>query len=42
MSAQPTAAHAKDQHNYQGHLNLETLLSAMRPVTTHPEPHLRF
>ena len=40
MSAQPTAAHAKDQHNYQGHLNLETLLSAMRPVTTHPEEHI--
>ena len=40
MTAQATSAHAKDQHNYQGHLNLEALLSAMRPVTTHPEEHI--
>ena len=40
MSAQATTAHAKDQHNYQGHLNLDALLSAMRPVTTHPEEHI--
>lgn len=40
MPVQRTDAHAEDRHNYQGHLNLDALLSAMRPVTTHPEEHI--
>lgn len=40
MSTERTDAHANEQHSYQRHLNLESLLTAMRPVTTHPEEHI--
>lgn len=40
MTTEGTPAYDAANHSYANHLQLDTLLSVMRPVTTHPEEHL--
>lgn len=40
MSNDGAPKEGTDQFSYQYHLQLDTLLSAMRPITPHPEEHL--